>query len=67
MQDPRVSAILAILSIWALAWKGIALWKAGQKGEKIWFVLVLILNTFGIFEILYIFWLSRYSLKKFWK
>ena len=66
MQDPKVSAILIILSFWALVWKGIALWKAGQKGEKVWFVLLLIFNTFGIFEILYIYWLSRYSLKKFW-
>jgi membrane-bound ClpP family serine protease len=67
MQDPKVTAILAILSIWALIWKGIALWKASQKGEKIWFVILLMVNTFGILEIVYIYWLSKYSLKKFLK
>ncbi len=64
MQDPKVSAVLIVLSVWALIWKGIALWKASQKGEKFWFTVILILNTFGIFEILYIYWLSRYSFKK---
>lgn len=59
--DPRFALALLLLSAWALAWKGVALWKASQKGKKAWFVLLLILNTFGVVEILYIFWLSKYS------
>ena len=64
LNDPRFAVILLILSAWALAWKGVALWKASQRGKKSWFVLLLILNTFGIVEILYIFLLSKYTGEK---
>jgi hypothetical protein len=40
-------------------WKGIALWKAAQLNQRNWFVVILvsmlIINTFGILEILYLF------------
>lgn len=45
--------------IWSLAWKGYALWIAARRGQKIWFVLLFIVNTFGIFEILYIYVFCR--------
>jgi len=47
--------ILALLVVWSLIWKGIALWKAARNSSKIWFVALLIVNTVGILEILYIF------------
>lgn len=53
-----------ILFIWAFVWKGIALWKAVTKRQLVWFVLLLILNTSGILEIVYIFWLSRFPIDK---
>ncbi|MFH0852382.1 MAG: DUF5652 family protein [bacterium] len=46
---------LALLLAWSVIWKGIALWKAARNGHKIWFFVLLILNTVGILEILYIF------------
>lgn len=48
---------LAIL--WTLPWKGVALWKSARNGQKIWFVVLLILNTLAILEILYIFVFGR--------
>lgn len=59
LQDPRVQALLLVLSIWALIWKGIALWKASQNGSKPWFIALLVLNTVGILEIVYIFYFSK--------
>ena len=56
--------ILAIISIWALVWKGLALWKAAKKKSVIWFVVLLIVNTGGILEILYIFVFSKIKLGK---
>tara|TARA_Y100000310_G_scaffold323648_1_gene384348 strand:- start:2329 stop:2634 length:306 start_codon:yes stop_codon:yes gene_type:complete len=56
--------ILAILSIWSLIWKGFALWKSSQKKSIIWFIVLLVLNTMGILEILYIFVFSKIKLKK---
>ncbi len=45
--------------IWSLIWKGLALWKAAQRGEKPWFIVMLIVNTIGILEILYIYIFSK--------
>lgn len=44
---------------WVLPWKGWALWRAAQRCQKIWFVVLLVLNTIGILEILYIFVFSK--------
>lgn len=44
--------------IWSLFWKGWALWLAARKGHKIWFVALLVINTVGILEIVYIFLFS---------
>ena len=45
--------LLAVL--WALPWKGVALWKATKNNHKWWFIALLVINTLGILEILYIF------------
>jgi hypothetical protein len=47
--------ILIIVLVWSLIWKGIALWQAARRGQKIWYVVLLICNTLGILEILYIY------------
>ena len=41
--------------IWSLVWKGWALWKAVKNNSPVWFVILLVLNTLGILDILYIF------------
>lgn len=55
---------LVVISLWSLPWKGVALWKAAQKKDVYWFVALLVINTVGILEILYIFVLSKMSWKK---
>ena len=57
---PAGFAILfVLLAIWSLIWKGIALWKAAQNNSTAWYVAMLILNTAGILEIVYIFFFSK--------
>jgi len=56
--------LIIIVIIWTLVWKGLALWKAGRKNQPIWFVAMLIVNTLGILEILYIFVFSKMGGKK---
>lgn len=51
--------LLIILVIWSIPWKGFALWKSSRRGEKIWFIVFLLLNTIGILEILYLFFFSE--------
>ena len=59
-----VLVLMAVVSIWTLVWKGLALWKAAAKKKSIpWFIILLIFNTVGILEILYIFIFSKISLK----
>ena len=52
---------LVILVIWTLIWKGIALWKAARNSHKAWFIILLIVNTVGILEIIYILGFSKKS------
>ena len=51
--------IFAVLMVWSVIWKGIALWKSARLGSKGWFVALLIINTLGILEILYIYVFSK--------
>ena len=46
--------LIAVLVIWSLVWKGLALWRSARRGHKAWFVVMLILNTLGILEIIYL-------------
>jgi methionyl-tRNA synthetase len=51
---PGMKVVLVILVIWSIIWKGVALWKAARNNQTAWYVLMLIINTAGILEIIYI-------------
>jgi hypothetical protein len=53
--------LFAVVVLWSIIWKGLALWKAAKKGSKVWFVFLLVVNTVGILEILYLYVFSRKS------
>jgi len=40
--------------LWSAVWKGLALWKAGNRKEKVWFIILFLVNTLGILEIIYL-------------
>jgi Family of unknown function (DUF5652) len=44
-----------IVLAWTLVWKGLALYRAARREDKVWFVALLIINTVGILEILYLY------------
>ncbi len=46
---------MPVVILWTLPWKGLALWKSAQRNEKKWFIALLVINTLGLLEILYIF------------
>lgn len=58
------SIFILTISIWTLIWKGLSLYKAASHKQKSFFIILLVLNTVGIFEILYFFYLYRYNLDK---
>jgi len=52
-------SVLMLLAVWSLIWKGIALWKAARNESKAWYIVMLLVNTVGILEIIYIFFFSK--------
>ncbi len=56
---PAWCTFLVILAVWEVAWKGIALWRAGGNHHLWWFICMFIFNTAGILPIVYIFAFSR--------
>ena len=42
------------LIIWSVIWKGIALWRAARLKQTGWYIALLVINTVGIFEIIYL-------------
>jgi len=58
-QQPEGSLLFLLATAWTLPWKGVALWKAARREEKWWFIALLVVNTLGLLEILYIFVFSK--------
>ncbi len=46
--------ILIVLATWSIIWTGIGLWYAARNQQKVWFIAMLIINSVGIFPIIYI-------------
>lgn len=59
MDEKTLLIFLYLAILWTLPWKGVALWKAAKIGDKIWFIVLLLVNTLAILEILYIFIFSK--------
>jgi len=56
--------LLIVVTIWSLFWKGLALWKAAQLSHKNWSIIILLINTLGILDIIYIRFIStKYSVE----
>lgn len=55
------SFVFVLLAIWSLVWKGMALWKSARHAHKVWFVALLVTNTVGVLDILYLYVFSKKS------
>jgi len=51
--------VILAMALWTIPWKGVALWKSARQNEKWWFIALLLINTVGLLEILYIFVFSK--------
>ena len=56
--------ILVLVVIWSLIWKGLALWKSARRDDLWWFIAIIVINTCGILEIIYIFFIAGGSDQK---
>jgi len=51
--------LILVIILWVLPWKIYSLWTASKNNHKTWFVILVIVNTFGILEIIYIFTVAK--------
>ena len=56
--------VIFLILIWTLAWKGLALWKAVKNNHMTVFIILLVLNTAGIGEIIYLVYYYLYLKNK---
>ncbi|MGI6712614.1 MAG: DUF5652 family protein [Bacillota bacterium] len=57
---------LYILITWAVIWKGIALWHAARNRQLSWYIVLLIINTAGILEIIFLLFFKKRNLYADW-
>lgn len=55
------SPILYLLITWSMIWKGIALWHCARNKQLVWYIVLLIVNTIGILEIIYLVFFKKKS------
>ncbi len=46
--------LVALLIVFTIVLKGFSLWYAARAGQKIWFIALLVVNTLGILEVVYL-------------
>ncbi len=54
---------IIVALLWAITWKGLALWHAARRGQYWWFLILLVVNTLGILEIIYLFGVAKLKFK----
>ena len=53
--------IVVALAVWSIPFKAWALWLSARRGEKAWFIALILLNTAAILELVYIFFVAKRS------
>ena len=48
-----------IVLCWTILWKGLGLWKSASNKHRGWFILFLLINVWGIPEIIYLWYYRR--------
>ena len=51
--------LFTTLIIWSVVWKGIALWYAARGNQLAWYIVLLVINTVGLLEIIYLAFFRR--------
>ncbi len=58
---------IVVLMLWILAWKGCALWLSARANHKWWFAALMVLNTFAILDIIYVFAIAKKKPRDFFQ
>lgn len=57
-RTPAARGLFLAALVWSLGWKAASLWQAARDGRKPWFVALLVTNTLGILDAIYLFKIS---------
>jgi len=58
MPAPAMRGLILAVVAWTVAWKGASLWRAAKDDSKPWFVTLLVTNTLGVLDAVYLFGVS---------
>lgn len=68
LYTPYAASVLAVFApliiaaaLWTVILKGFALWYSARGQQKVWFIVLLIVNTLGILEIIYLLFFRKKS------
>ncbi len=53
--------LITVITIWSMLAKGVALWRSATLKQRNWFIVMLIINSVGIIELIYLF---RFATKR---
>jgi len=62
-----IMPIILIVAVWTIFWKVLSLWHAARKGRKGWFILLLLVNSLGLLDAFYLFFVEKVTTKKLFK
>jgi len=54
MPSSLLLTLIIVLAVWTTAIKAFALWHAARNNQLYWFVPLMVLNTLGILELVYL-------------
>jgi hypothetical protein len=55
--------LILLVLLWSIVWKGLALWHSARRAQPWWFTILLVVNTLGILEIIYLFFVAKLKFK----
>lgn len=57
-------ALIVLVQVWEMIWKGFALWRAARNRDIFWFVLLILINSAGLLPAVYLFYISKSPRKR---
>jgi len=57
-------ALSLLVGIWTMFWMAVALWRAANKKQGLWFFFLLIFSMWGILPLIYIFLVEKMEAKE---
>lgn len=57
--------LLYLIIAWSVIWKALALWFAARNNQLIWYIILVVVNTAGILEIIYLLFFHKKKQNKY--